>query len=323
MVAYYCETARIEGAVKKGKTWLIPENARKPIDKRKSKEKVKVEIPHMQVEDMEQAERDGLNDIYRTSEVLENLGLSRDTLRYYEEIGLIQPKRSKFSQYREFDFFDVSRLLAIDFYKKRGFSTSDIKEILLPKESLDYMGKIEGQIANIEATVLEMKKILDRLQETKSFCQEAMEQQGIFTIREFPSYQVRETMDSVLAFGEYKEKVIQFLNLESEDILSNMVRTIAFDETGYIGSQICIVKKVEKETKEEGVFLESGKCAHIIVEADNDDNNIMEEMFVKSHEWAAEQGISFCGIVYIFIRFVTLKEQIERNFYEIWIPIKE
>ncbi len=272
---------------------------------------------------MKQADREGLNVIYRTSEVLENLGLSRETLRYYEEIGLIKPKRRQSSQYREFDFYDVSRLMAIDFYKKRGFSVSDIKEMLLQKETSEYLKSMEKQEADIEAAIVEMKKILERLQETKCFCQEAIEQQGIFTIREFPLYRVRENIDHVLSLEEYKEKVIQFLNRETEDILSNMVREITFDENGYTSSKICIVKKVEKETKEEGAFLEYGKCAHIIIEADNDDNSILEEMFLRSHKWAKEHKISFRGIVYIFIRFVTLDKQTERNFYEIWIPIKE
>ncbi len=30
MVAYYCETGRIEGAVKKGKTWFFPLMQRNP-----------------------------------------------------------------------------------------------------------------------------------------------------------------------------------------------------------------------------------------------------------------------------------------------------
>lgn len=322
MVAYYCETERIAGAVKKGKTWLIPVDAKKPMDKRKSKEKRKMEIPYMQVEEMKQADREGLNDSYHTSEVLENLGLSREALRYYEEIGLIQPKRSKYSQYREFDFFDVSRLLAIDFYKKRGFSTSNIKELFQQKEPLQYVEQMAQQIENLEDAIADIRTRLQRLQETKAFFQEALKKQGLFTIREIPLYQVQETMDSVLSLGEYKEKVIQSLNLDSEDILSNMVRTISFDENGYTGSQMCIVKKVE-ETKEDGIFLETGKCAHVILEADNDDNSIMEKMFVKAYEWAAEQQISFCGTAYIFIRFVTMEEQKLRNFYEIWIPIKE
>ena len=34
-IALLCEKGRIAGVVKKGKTWLIPEDAEKPADKRK------------------------------------------------------------------------------------------------------------------------------------------------------------------------------------------------------------------------------------------------------------------------------------------------
>lgn len=35
-IALLCEQGRISGAVKKGKTWLIPDDAEKPADKRKN-----------------------------------------------------------------------------------------------------------------------------------------------------------------------------------------------------------------------------------------------------------------------------------------------
>ncbi len=38
-IALLCEQKRIEGAIKKGKTWLIPEDAEKPADKRKNVKK--------------------------------------------------------------------------------------------------------------------------------------------------------------------------------------------------------------------------------------------------------------------------------------------
>ena len=42
-IALLCEQGRIEGVVKKGKTWLIPEDAEKPKDERvKSGKYVKV-----------------------------------------------------------------------------------------------------------------------------------------------------------------------------------------------------------------------------------------------------------------------------------------
>jgi hypothetical protein len=34
MVTYYCEAGRISGALKKGNLWLVPADAKKPIDNR-------------------------------------------------------------------------------------------------------------------------------------------------------------------------------------------------------------------------------------------------------------------------------------------------
>lgn len=38
-IALLCEQGRIEGVIKKGKTWLIPKDAEKPEDKRKNVKK--------------------------------------------------------------------------------------------------------------------------------------------------------------------------------------------------------------------------------------------------------------------------------------------
>lgn len=40
-IGVLCADGRIEGAIKKGKTWLIPVNAKKPTDKRFKKREVK------------------------------------------------------------------------------------------------------------------------------------------------------------------------------------------------------------------------------------------------------------------------------------------
>lgn len=38
-VSMFCRDGRIEGAILKGKTWLIPENTEKPQDPRKDRQK--------------------------------------------------------------------------------------------------------------------------------------------------------------------------------------------------------------------------------------------------------------------------------------------
>ena len=101
-------------------------------------------------------------------------GLPRETLRYYEEIGLIKPKRGQYSRYREFDLFDMSRLMAIDFYKKRGFSPVAIKG-MLEAEQEEYAIKLQQQSDSLQEQI-------DRL----SQMQKASEGDTAFFIRSFP-----------------------------------------------------------------------------------------------------------------------------------------
>ena len=41
-ISFLCSEGRVQGAIKKGKTWLIPESAKKPEDPRKLRKMSKV-----------------------------------------------------------------------------------------------------------------------------------------------------------------------------------------------------------------------------------------------------------------------------------------
>ena len=326
MVAYYCETGEIEGAIKKGKLWLIPYNTNKPADKRSSKNKVVIK-DNQNVSDnlqsIDQKEADNYSAVYRANALYKNLGLTRETLRYYEEIGLITPERNPSSQYREFTFSDVSHLLSIDFYKKRGFTSLEIRDLKLSGRQTDSLRCLNKKIEDLQEMIQVQQRALRNLNDTKQFCEYAENSNGKFQVKEFPLYFVLQSFDAVSSLKEYESSVIKYLNLQQEDILSNLVRVVTFDSYGYKGSGMCIVKSAaETEQQTDSVSLESGKCLHTIFDADNDDDSIMEKMFVSCYEWAATHHMKFKGTAYIFIRFVALSEQAERNFYEVWLPLK-
>lgn len=320
MIAYYCENGRIEGAVKKGKTWFVPAHSEKPADRRCSKKKINtadnITIKPKAINEIEKTDA-----IYHTGEVYNHLGFSRETLRYYEEIGLISPKREKYSQYREFGFYDMSHLMAIDFYKKRGFTPIQIKKLLKVTKSQEYKTILQEQMDTLKNDIDHLQEMLNRLEKAKDFYDYATDKIGEFEIKTMPSYYVQESISSVASFSEYREKVLKYLNLDNEDILSNMVRAITFDETGCKGSGMYIVMQLPSGNKE-NLFIKGGKCLYTTLIADNNDNTVIEKMFSLCHKWAKEHNVSLRGIVYIFIRFVTLREQTDKNYYEIWLPLK-
>lgn len=322
MVAYYCETGRVEGAVKKGKTWFIPSYAGKPADKRYSRKKAKpAEDNIMQTEPVTEMETADTDAVYHTRDVSHHLGFTRETLRYYEEIGLISPKREKYSQYREFDFYDMSHLMAIDFYRKRGFTPIQIKNLLGADSQREYEEILGEQRDTLKNEIEHLQGMLRRLEKARDFYDYATANIGRFEVRTMPEYYVRESIDSISSFQEYREKVLTYLNLDSEDILSNMVRAITFDDAGYKASGMYIVMQHPSDNKE-SLLLEGGRCLYTTLIADNNDNTLLEKMFVLCHQWAKEHQEAFRGVVYIFIRFIILEEQTDENYYEVWIPLK-
>ena len=103
MIAYYCKNGRIKGAVNKGKSWLVPASAEKPVDKRYLKNTVKtkdgrIEKGNGDIFTADDWESGSPSAVYHTKDVFRHLGFTRETLRYYEEIGLLNPKRSRGSQ---------------------------------------------------------------------------------------------------------------------------------------------------------------------------------------------------------------------------------
>jgi MerR family transcriptional regulator, mercuric resistance operon regulatory protein len=57
----------------------------------------------------------------------EKLQINKETLRYYEQIGLIEPTYHKDSTYRQYDELTLSRLELILRFKTFGFSLKEIK----------------------------------------------------------------------------------------------------------------------------------------------------------------------------------------------------
>lgn len=71
---------------------------------------------------------------YKIGNVTEQLGISADTLRYYEKIRLLPPVRRSASGVRNYDDRDLSRLRFIQRAKTMNFSLEEIARLLEMRE---------------------------------------------------------------------------------------------------------------------------------------------------------------------------------------------
>ncbi|WP_414055003.1 MerR family transcriptional regulator [Macrococcus equi] len=76
----------------------------------------------------------------KISELSKTLNISKDTIRYYEKIGLISPVI--FNNRRDYNQQVAERLRSIQILKKAQFSLNEIKVFIDLDEKLDSLEKI-------------------------------------------------------------------------------------------------------------------------------------------------------------------------------------
>lgn len=68
--------------------------------------------------------------MYRISQLAQKFGLSRSTLLYYDQEGLLSPSGRSEAGYRLYSDRDLERLAAIASFRKAGLSIEDIRAIM-------------------------------------------------------------------------------------------------------------------------------------------------------------------------------------------------
>lgn len=104
-------------------------------------------------------------------------GLSRDTIRWYEKIGLIALNKSKrdANNYRKFDQETVDRLMLIKGAKTFGFTLKEIEQFLLLDDEnrliCDSVSEIfESKVKAIEWQIKELQQLKAKLLDAQGVC---------------------------------------------------------------------------------------------------------------------------------------------------------
>ncbi|MCV0024718.1 MULTISPECIES: MerR family transcriptional regulator [Bacillus] len=103
---------------------------------------------------------------YTVQKLAKLAGVSTRTLRYYDEINLLQPARINSSGYRIYGEKEVNQLQHILFYRELGFQLEEIKKLIFSPsfnrqkalkdhhaELLEERARIDSLIQNVEKTI--------------------------------------------------------------------------------------------------------------------------------------------------------------------------
>lgn len=104
-------------------------------------------------------------------ELVKRTECSRDTIRFYEKVELIEGKRERggTNSYKHYDDQMVDRVLLIKQAKLLGFTLAEIKELVVAWEAntLSFREKVnifQDKIVLVDQRIAELKKVKQYLQ---------------------------------------------------------------------------------------------------------------------------------------------------------------
>ena len=160
---------------------------------------------------------------YTIKKLADLAGISARTLRYYDEIQLLSPKRMEGSEYRIYDEMHVDRLQQILFFREMGLELSAIKEIL-DAESFEQMAALKSHLAELQKKRKRLDLLIDNV--TKTIRKEEGVQQ-MSNQEKFQGFKEDMVRKNEAAYGEeirnkYGEKTVaesntKMMNLSEEE----------------------------------------------------------------------------------------------------------
>ncbi|HWS30912.1 MAG TPA: MerR family transcriptional regulator [Clostridia bacterium] len=124
---------------------------------------------------------------YKISEIAQLYSIGPDSLRYYEEAGLLSPKRDE-NGYRMYSIDDIWRLNVIRDMLKLDFSTARIKEYLETRTVEATLSLLLEERAVIDERIVELERIKSKLTEREASILNALRRPaGEISVRTLPA----------------------------------------------------------------------------------------------------------------------------------------
>jgi DNA-binding transcriptional MerR regulator len=177
---------------------------------------------------------------YTVKQLAQMAGVSRRTLHYYDQIGLLHPEQVAENGYRRYGEASLLRLQQILFYKELGLSLEAIGQVL-SDPGFDLLGALERHravlvqrgerlrqlIGTVDRTIMSLKGEIpmdDKAlfegfddEQEKSYAQEAVEKWG------------DEARRSIRKWNDYSNQKKAVIRAEGEAVYRDMVPLIGSD----------------------------------------------------------------------------------------------
>lgn len=259
---------------------------------------------------------------YKISQIAGLLGLSSDTIRFYEKKGLVHPSVNPDNQYREYNLDNILELLDIIYYRHLDISLNDIQSICTSGSRENMHELLLKKKQETEEKIRYEQQLLKKLTYISDTYQRVESNQNICSIKAFPTSVILFESEKTSDF--FTQQIAQLT--QDQFVLCSLFKTYHVDSSGIRTGKTIIA--LEQDIMEELhmrypqaqlVEAHNQRCVFLVIHMLHAQiqSNDVEPLFA----YAREQQLTLQNTLYL--REIPLTSyQDDQNYYaELYIPI--
>ncbi|MGL5066258.1 MAG: MerR family transcriptional regulator [Sarcina sp.] len=271
--------------------------------------------------------------MYSIGETAEFLGLSRDTLKFYEEKGLVSPSKDSENGYRKYDMIDIHSLFLVNFYRDVDIDIKTLQSLKKNEEFGEIDEILNRQEAKLKEEIQRKKLVLSKIKDLKKNLKKIKANLNKYTIKEMEKYEV---LEEISGYEDNLEKIFvmnkearEKLGMEKKPLtLGAFMQEINFANEELLESKHLIIRKIgAREGELKGKVLEYKKCAYTIIKiraVDNEEEGNAE--MLKQHKECLRNidllNEKHMGIVFLKMSLSAYENNIPMLYIEMYVPLK-
>lgn len=263
---------------------------------------------------------------YTVGQMAKSMGVSAQTLRHYEEMGLVESQRNEQNQYREFSMRDNKILMQTGLYRSMGFSLKEIRSLFKEYQGDDVQEAFSRRIDEVDQQIEELIQLKEELKEYAAYIQMAVERTGECWIDEADKtfYGVLKKGSGLAIEGESIEELIYFQKMAphirqgfrvSLDRIMNEQKPFDF-QYGVFLKQEWAEKHCHKDEIVSHRISLKGPIAHQIIKS----SLFSPELFKPLLEYVDAHGYKPAGDFYGIALYMNYVEE-DQDYFDFILPL--
>ena len=260
---------------------------------------------------------------YTISEVSKLLGLTIDTVRFYEKKDMLHPKINPKNKYRIYDLYNILELLDIIFYRHLEIPVSDMYSIMHEKDERKALELIEKKRTECENRVRYEQQLLKKLNYLCDIIRPAIDRNFEIRIKKFPtSYVLLKSFDEDASHGIVLKNITGLT--KDEYVLGSVIKAYDKDlneKMMYYTIEKEIIGEIFGDNEFENEIVEEFTALSMVVPLEN---NILDKKYLdKLKGYAKENDIEVEDFIITHEINTTTYSDSDHQYAEIYLKIKD